>query len=129
MRKPLPDEAVAVGLAAGQLALARDVLLCCGAQPVIFAHSVLPRRSLVGHWAKLDRLGDRSLGAVLFADPQTWRGSLQFRRLDARHLLYRQAVGGSLQPPPSLWARRSLLMLARRRILVTEVFLPEVFEL
>ncbi|MHB1677660.1 MAG: chorismate--pyruvate lyase family protein [Sulfuriferula sp.] len=125
----LLDEAAIVGLALKQQALLREVYLCCGAHPVIFAHSVLPRVSLVGQWAKLGNLGNRSLGATLFADPQVYRSPLQYRRLDARHFLYRQAIVGVEQAPSSLWARRSLLMLAERRILVTEVFLPGVFEL
>lgn len=125
----LLDEAAVAGLAAKEQALLRDVYLCCGASPVIFAHSVLPRASLAGHWSGLAQLGNRSLGAMLFADPLVRRSPLQFRRLDARHILYRQAIRNLLQPPLYLWARRSLLMLAQRRILVTEVFLPSVFEL
>lgn len=117
------------GLAIGHSALLRDVYLSCGATPMVFAHSVLPRRSLVGAWASLGQLGNRPLGAALFADQRVQRGALQFRRLDARHPLYLRAVIGILQPPATLWARRSLFRLAQRRILVTEVFLPEVFEL
>lgn len=125
----LLGETALVGLAAKQAALLREVSLCCGARPVIFAHSVLPRISLVGNWAKLGSLGNRSLGAVLFADPRIHRGPLQFRRLDTRHILFRRAIAGLEHSPATLWARRSLLMLAERRLLVTEVFLPGVFEL
>ncbi len=125
----LLDEAAIAGVAAKERALLRDVYLCCGTRPLVFAHSVLPQTSLTGHWSRLAQLGNRSLGAILFADPLVRRGSLQFRRLDFRHVLYRQAVLGLSLPPRYLWARRSLLMLAQRRILVTEVFLPGVFEL
>ncbi|MHB1656352.1 MAG: chorismate--pyruvate lyase family protein [Burkholderiales bacterium] len=125
----LLDEAVTIGLAFKERALVRDVYLCCGSRPVVFAHSVLPQTSLSGRWIALKQLGNKSLGAVLFADPLVRRSPLQFRRLDVRHPLYRHAVRDLLSPPDYLWARRSLLMLAQRRILVTEVFLPDVFEL
>ena len=123
------DEAAMVGLAIGQNALLREVYLNCGTTPVVFAHSVLPRYSLTGSWATLAKLGNHPLGAALFADPRVRRCGLQFRRLDSRHALYFRATAGIVQAPPFLWARRSLFMLAARRILVTEVFLPEVFKL
>ena len=129
MRPALPDERTITGLAAKERAWLRDVYLRCGTRPVIFAHSVLPTASLFGYWSHLTRLGNRSLGALLFADPLVRRSPLQFRRLDGRHFLYRRAIRDLLRPPLYLWARRSLLMSVRRRILVTEVFLPDLFEL
>ncbi|HET9113668.1 MAG TPA: chorismate lyase, partial [Burkholderiales bacterium] len=65
----LLDEAATIGLAFKERAVLRDVYLRCGSRPVVFAHSVLPQTSLSGHWAGLRQLGNKSLGAVLFADP------------------------------------------------------------
>ncbi len=104
----------------------RDVSLCCRDVPIVYAHSVLPFASLSGAWAGLRRLGNRPLGAALFADPLVRREALQFKRLDCRHPLYRAAGMLMSQPPSSLWARRSVFALASRRILVTEVFLPAI---
>jgi chorismate--pyruvate lyase len=109
-----------------QYSLLRDVSLCCGAVPVVYAHSVLPYMSLTGAWARLRHLGNRPLGTALFVNPLVRREALQFKRLDSRHPLYVAALRGHVQLPSSLWARRSVFVLASRRILVTEVFLPAI---
>ncbi|WP_162085848.1 chorismate--pyruvate lyase family protein [Sulfuriferula nivalis] len=106
--------------------LLRDVSLCCADKPVVYAHSVLPYASMVGAWARLRRLGNRPLGAALFVNPKVYRESLQFRRLDSRHPLWSAAVRRMVEPPQSLWARRSVFVLASKQILVTEVFLPAI---
>ena len=109
-----------------QYGLLRNVSLCCGDVPLVYAHSVLPFASLSGAWAGLRRLGSRPLGAALFVDPRVRREALQFKRLDYRHPLYRMAIALIPQPAPTLWARRSVFALASKRILVTEVFLPAI---
>ena len=127
--RPSLDEADMAGVGVQQRALLRDVFLCCGTTPVVFAHSVLPYSSLTDRWANLGRLGNRPLGAALFADPMVRRECLQFRKIDRRHPLYHQAVAVVAEPPAYLWARRSLFSLSTRRILVTEVFLPDIMTL
>lgn len=131
----LPDEAAAVNAENGQkskgqksLCRVREVTLECDGVPVIFAHTILPEspRGRLSRW--MARLGSRSLGSLLFAFPGFVRGPLEFRRLDARHPLYRQAAG-FCEAGKHLWARRSLHMLDGQRVLVTEVFLPEIREL
>jgi chorismate--pyruvate lyase len=109
-----------------QRGLLRDVTLCCADKPVVYAHSILPYASLVGAWARLRKLGNRPLGASLFVNPEVHRESLQYRMLDSRHPLWAAAVGHIAEPCQSLWARRSVFVLASKRILVTEVFLPEI---
>lgn len=107
----------------------REVFLYCGDRPVVFAHSVLPLASLRGAWAKLGKLGNRPLGATLFANPCVRRAPLEYKRLNQRHPLYQRACARLDRPPTYLWARRSLFALHGRRILVTEVFLPAILEL
>lgn len=112
-----------------QTALQRDVLLHCDDNAVVFAHSVLPVSALAGGWRQLPKLGNRSLGSTLFADPRTCRTRLQFKKLYTGHYLYQLVLASQpgLQGP--LWARRSVFRLQGRAILVTEVFLPAVLAL
>ena len=126
---PQPDEARLLGLRGHHSALLREVSLCCDGVPVVFAHSVLPRRSLRGAWHGLGRLGARPLGEALFANPAVVRASLSYRKLSVLSELYRRACAGLPQRPPCLWARRSVFLLHGARILVTEVFLPGVLQL
>lgn len=123
------SEASVLALAARQSALSRDVLLHCDENAVVFAHSVLPVNAMAGGWRQLPRLGNRSLGSTLFADPRTCRTRLQYKKLYAGHHLYKRVRASQPAVKGPLWARRSVFRLQGRAILVTEVFLPAVLAL
>jgi chorismate--pyruvate lyase len=113
----------------GRLALVREVFLSCGTKRVVFAHSVTPLANLRGAWRGLAGLGTRPLGAALFADPRVRRHPLAFRRLGPNHELHARACAATGRRLPALWARRSLFMLGKSPILVTEIFLPGILDL
>lgn len=126
--RPELDEALLLGMRRHERALLREVTLCCDGRPVVFAHSVLPRRSLSGPWQAFRKLGNRPLGAALFANPCVVRTPLSFRKLRPGQSLYQRAVAGLERRPACLWARRSVFMLQGAAILVTEVFLPGLLD-
>ncbi|MCE9632670.1 MAG: chorismate lyase [Methylophilales bacterium] len=126
---PQRDELLLLGMRLRERALLREVTLNCEGNPVVFAHSVLPRRSLRGAWRGLGRLGSKPLGAALFANPAVVRTPLSFRKLMPGNALYKRAATALDCRPPCLWARRSVFMLHGATIMVTEVFLPGVLEL
>ncbi len=76
--RPLADEEGPRGLVR-----VREVVLECDGVPVIFAHTTLSTATggRLTRW--LARLGNRSLGSLLFAYPGFQRGAIEFRRLDA----------------------------------------------
>ena len=123
------DESALLGMAPHQLAWSREVFLCADRQPVVFAHSALAAGHLRGVWSEVRALGDRPLGALLFAHPLVERKPLHYRALRNTHPLYRRAAGVLSNPPHRLWARRSLFYLHDAPLLVTEVFLPEILRL
>ena len=123
------DELAIIGVHHGVRCVVREVSLNCGEQPVVFAHSVVQLRARRGAWHMLASLGNRPLGAALFADPRVERFPLRFRRLNSRHELYDKALKLVERPPSGLWARRSLFELRGSRLLVTEVFLPAILAL
>jgi chorismate lyase len=124
--KPIQDEAALLHLPAYKAALIREVLLIGNNQPIVFAHSVLPRASLRGAWNGLGRLGNKPLGATLFANPKVKRTPLSYKKLSPHHALYKHATLHLAIKPAHLWARRSIFSLNCARILVTEVFLPQL---
>ncbi|HMY62038.1 MAG TPA: chorismate lyase, partial [Nitrosomonas sp.] len=63
------DELSVIDLHRNELALIREVYLYCGDRPVVFAHSVIARNHLQGVWRGLSRLGNQSLGSLLFSNP------------------------------------------------------------
>jgi chorismate lyase len=123
------DEETLMGLPHRRQATIREVLLRCGDQPLVFAHSVIPGAGLRGPWVGLSGLGNRPLGAALFSDPRVRRHALEFMGLDRRHPLFRKAAAHLDTVPAMLWARRCRFTRAGHSILVTEVFLPPVLNL
>ena len=126
--KALMDEVALLGLKANQHALIREVLLMGNNQPVVFAHSVLPRASLRGSWNGLGRLGNKPLGATLFANPKVKRTPLEYKKLSRHHPISMRVAEHMQTSPKALWARRSVFSLNCAKILVTEVFLPKLLE-
>lgn len=131
--KLVQEEAALLRQPSYQVALIREVLLMGDNQPVVFAHSVLPRASLRGAWNGLGKLGNQPLGATLFANPKVRRTALSYKKLTPGHVLYQHATRHLTQnievrKPSYLWARRSIFSLSCANIMVTEVFLPQLLE-
>jgi chorismate--pyruvate lyase len=127
-RRAAQDERFVAG-GRGERVFVREVFLSCARGRVVFAHSVTPLASLRGAWRGLVRLGARPLGAALFADPRVRRRPLRFRKLGPRDEIHARACAATGRRLPALWARRSLFMLGKSPILVTEIFLPGILEL
>lgn len=123
------DETALLGLPAQQKIYTREVFLHADGKPVVFAHSVVAAQHLCGTWHALRNLGNRPLGALLFAHPLVCRSVLHFHALKPNHPLYRRAAAALDTPPQKLWARRSLFILHNAPLLVTEIFLPDILAL
>ena len=63
------DECAALGVPADSEGWVREVYLCGHGQPWVFARSVAARAQLEDSGLDLQRLGNRSLGELLFSDP------------------------------------------------------------
>ena len=124
-----PDEAALLGVAPQHLAWSREVFLYADDLPVVFAHSACARQYLHGAWSAVRNLGNKPLGALLFAHPLVDRKPLHYKALRSAHPLYRRATVALGNPPCKLWARRSLFYLHDAPLLVTEVFLPDILRL
>lgn len=96
--------------------------------PVVYAHSVLAPGERGAGWRLMQGMGSRPLGAALFTDPRIRRLMLRQRKLGRGHELYRRASRVAM-PGGTPWARRSLFIVGKSPILVTEVFLPGVLTL
>ena len=129
LRRPDRDERFVFSRGRGTRVLVREVFLYCGDTPVVFAHTVLDPEDLHGAWRSVSKLGNRPLGAALFANARVRRYPLRQRKIGWHHELHRRISSVVPGAPPSLWARRSLFRLHNSPILVTEVFLPEILRL
>jgi len=118
--RPLPSERRATRMRGHEVALIREVFLECHGEPWVFARSIIPARSLNGRLRRLRRFGERSLGALLFANPRIRRETFEVARITPGH--------GMLAPVAftdrPVWARRSVFRLHGQPLLVAEIFLP-----
>jgi len=109
---PNSSEQRQLQLAPRQWAMVREVILCGGGQPWVFARTVVPLQTLSGPLRHLRQLGSRPLGEALFAQPTLLRSS--FEIADCRR--FTTSAGAH-------WGRRSRFTVLGRPLLVAEVFL------
>ncbi len=121
-RRPLENERQALGMRRGALAWVRQVHLLCAGRPWVFARTVIPAATLHGGQRSLVRLGERPLGAMLFANRSVRRGPMEIAAIAAGSPLHRMALGGGRRT--RIWGRRSLFFFGARPLLVSEIFLP-----
>ena len=128
-RAPQHNEIRRLGMRERQMSFIREVYLYCGDEPMVFARTVIPRRTLRGKQKHLAGLGTRPLGAVLFADPHMQRDEIEVAYLHAGEGLYHKAVSAVAKSSAGIWGRRSVFYLEHKPLLVSEIFLPGITRL
>jgi len=128
IKRPYPSESLMLKLRHGVLTLIREVELQCSDTAWVFARTLIPLTTLHGAENKLAHLGERPLGAILFADPTIQRHHVQIACLLPHHTLFKQAQCYTTAPQ-ILWGRRTLFFLANKPLLVNEIFLPTIYRI
>lgn len=123
---PLWNESKRLGMKQREVALLREVFLYCNDEPWVFARTIIPRSTLTGREKYLANLGNKPLGAVLFADPNMQRDLFEVAWMQAGELLFTHACQLSPDKPNEIWGRRSVFYLSAKPLLVNEIFLPEI---
>ncbi len=122
--KPRVDEMRVLGMRAGTIARIRQVQLLCNDRPSVFARTVIPSSTLSGKQRRLAYLGNKPLGAYLFADPYMKRGEVELACIRPGQATFSEATSGSKRKPNNIWGRRSVFRIGGKPLLVSEVFLP-----
>ncbi|MGD8842914.1 MAG: chorismate lyase [Gammaproteobacteria bacterium] len=122
--RPRLDEAGTLAMQRGVLGWIREVQLLCDGEPWVFARTVIPVTTLKGAQRRLARLGNRPLGAVLFADPGMRRDPVELACIRPGQAMFATATQGLRHRPEGIWGRRSVFRVGGKPLLVTEVFLP-----
>ena len=109
-------------------AFSREVVLQCGEHALVYARTVIPARTLKGRLSRLAKLGEKPLGEILFTDPHILRHDLEIARLQPGELLFEKArlsmKDSQYAAVTAIWARRSTFAYHDKRLLVSEIFLP-----
>jgi len=114
-------------------AVVREVILYGNNTPWVYARTVIPLNTLQGSLRRLHYLGNKPLGRQLFSHPNMTREPLEVAELSPHHLpnIILSDIGQSspLNNTSKLpiWGRRSVFRLTNKPLLVSEVFLPELF--
>jgi len=119
------QDASAMGLTKEHSALVRQVVLCCSDQPLVYARTVIPASTVQGAQRRYANLGNRPLGAMLFADRTMRREFVQVALLPDDDEARKNALIKGIADDESVWGRRSVFRVAGKPLLVSEYFLPE----
>jgi len=117
------EESFAMSLPHAHSALVRQVLLCCGDKPLIYARTVIPAMTVQGAQRRYANMGNRPLGAMLFADRTMRREAVHVAKLPISHI-----ANQYVKNEKDVWGRRSVFRVSGKPILVCEYFLPELFD-
>lgn len=129
--QPRPDEAVALQLMPNQTAWIRCVLLKCPSlafsQNWIYARTVVPNLNEKNPWQNLKQLGNKPLGEVLFELNAIERTPFLFTQVRLSELPY---LDSHLKEDNNTLGllRRSLFRQQQAPLLLTEVFLPDLWD-
>lgn len=106
----------------------REVLLCAGTTPWVFARSLIPATGTASSTlTQLQSIGNKPLGEALFNTPAVRRGPFQvscfsqssrIATLDHTHAVNKVSAG-------TLWGRRRIFWVGSIPVLVAEVFLRQ----
>jgi chorismate--pyruvate lyase len=105
----------------------REVLIKIHDEPMIFAKTQLKASDLEGAWKCLKTLGQQSLANILFKDPDISRLSLLYRICEPGDILYTHIKSLEYVDKEILWVRQAEWERHGKNILLTEVFLPNLF--
>lgn len=108
-------------LSATSPALQRRIFLCCNKQPLIFAKTIValtPENKRLTK--KIAKLGENSLGHLLFKDLKAIKLSTKYAYISAKHAFFDQCIDTT---KPEIKLRRNLYQYKNCKLLVYEAFL------
>jgi chorismate--pyruvate lyase len=118
-------DAERLGIAQQEEAFVREVILMVSGRAMVFARTTVKASSLKT-LEKLTKLGDKPLGEVIFSYPSLKRPQLHVASVHVSQLSKNMAE--ALGTTDFLWARRNTYEIEGQQFLVSEFFLPAMFE-
>jgi chorismate--pyruvate lyase len=125
--RPEIEESRLLGLPLRQKSLLRQVQLVCDNRVLVYARSIIPLKTLRGRHRRLRYLGNKPLGGYLFANPTLSRNQQRLATIHSKDPLFAIALADN-KNCTQIWGRRSLFTINGKSLLVSEFFLPELFQ-
>lgn len=126
-RYSMADEMHLLSLRDHEITFVRESWLKCDDQKLVYARTVIPRKTLKGKSQELARLGTKPLGNILFNDNAAYRTNMRYAKIPVHCELHKEIKKES-DVASELWGRQSLFYINKNPLLVTEVFLPAILE-
>ena len=124
---PMPDEATILGLNNNEDAFIRESWLKSDNIKLVYARTIIPRKTLIGETEVLANLGTKPLGEILFADESTYRAKTHYAKIPTECDLYTLITDNiSNNNDEGIWGRQSLFYIQDKPLLISEIFLPEI---
>ena len=124
----LDDEAALLGISTDQTVWTRDIIWGYQNTPWVCGHATIPEDTLAGEGIALKDIADKSIGTILFSDPDLQRDPLQFSQIDPTHPFLSHLKPQHMTPSLNLWARRSRFFCFGKPLIITEIYLPTLFQ-
>lgn len=123
------SESLTLEVFPGSQSNVRNVLLRCDNTPIIFARTVLPLCYLKRKALRLTKLGNKSLGSVLYTDRTMIKQPMEIAIFNDSHFLFSYIQNKcQIKLENKIYARRTVFKFNHRRLLVNEIYLPDYWQ-
>lgn len=123
------SEKKALAIPHRQWAVIREVILYGNDDPWVYARTVIPLSTLRGPLRRLHFLGNQSLGGQLFSNPTMRREPVEVALLAPDYFSQTSLhkARKKIHNMTLVWGRRSVFRVFNKPLLVSEMFLPDLF--
>lgn len=107
------------------VALIRKVFIKANAQVVIFARVIVPEQTYLNYQDAFNNLGNAAIGnTLLYHNPDVTRTNFEYKALDCEDDTFQELkILHPISATEKLWARQSVFIMPKGRLLIKEVFL------
>ena len=123
--KALPYEMHLLSLRNYEISFIRESYLSCNKKKLVYARTIIPRRTLNRNNEKLTKLGHKPLGEILFKNNQTHRKNVKYGKISIMNEPHIEALLKE-KILDDLFVRQSMFYIDDRPLLVVEFFLPAI---
>lgn len=108
--------------------LVRKVFLEGDTHPMIFARVIIPEETYLNYHDAFSNLGNSAIGnALLYNDKRVVRKDFEYKLIEPNDEVFHELKElNQIDDAHSLWARRSIFVMPKGYLLITEVFLNAI---
>jgi chorismate--pyruvate lyase len=115
----------ALGLTSAAFVLHREILMHADRQVCWYARTIIPKQAYEANSEFFEKLGEKSLGVIIFNSPNVQRHELFYYPITPLTLEYHWLNSDYVEQCPQLWARLSSFSIDKNAVFfLVEILLP-----